>query len=191
MSGKAWRRLWHLGGGSVFPILALYLSKGTLLVALSTVTAVALIAEGMRILLPEVNSWLLRQLAGVFKEQEWTRPTSSTYLLLASVAVFLFFDKEVAIVSLLFLAVGDPVAATVGERFATRKIFGKSLEGSFACLLSCAALGMLLVEIGVSISAPVVLVGAASAAAIELLPLPINDNLTIPLFSASMMTLAG
>ncbi len=37
----------------------------------------------------------------------------------------------------------------------------------------------------------VAIVGAVSATTVELLPIPIDDNLTIPLFSAGMMTLAA
>jgi len=40
MQGKPWRRLWHLIGGSFFPILALFVPKGILLVTLGAMTAV-------------------------------------------------------------------------------------------------------------------------------------------------------
>jgi dolichol kinase len=38
---------------------------------------------------------------------------------------------------------------------------------------------------------PVVIVGAVAPTMVELLPIPTDDNLTIPIFSAGIMTLAA
>lgn len=98
----------------------------------------------------------------------------------------MLFDKYVAITALLFLAVGDLAAAVVGERVGRRKIFGKTLEGSLACLMTCLAIGMLLAKLGL-ISPLVIIVGAMAATLVEVLPLHINDNLTMPLDGSGAM----
>lgn len=188
--GKPWRRLWHLGGGSFFPILALFIPKGMLLVILGTVTAIFITWEIVRFAFPSVNQWMMSHFGVILKEEEGFRLTGSTYLLLSSLAVFLLFDKYVAIASLLFLSIGDLMATVVGGKFGKRIVLKKSLEGSLACLASCLLIGMAMTRVSPVMVLPVAVVGAASATIVELLPIPIDDNLTIPLFSAGIMTLA-
>ena len=191
MQGKLWRRLWHLVGGSFFPILALFIPKGILLITLGIMTAIFVAWEIVRFAFPRVNRWMVSHLGVILKEEERYRLTGSTYLLLSSVAVFLLFEKYVAITSLLFLSVGDLMATVVGERFGRRIVFNKSPEGSFACLASCLLIGMVMTTVSPAIVLPVAMVGAVSTTIVELLPIPIDDNLTIPLLSAGVMTLAA
>jgi len=191
MQGKPWRRLWHLGGGSFFPILALFIPKGILLIILGTVTAIFVIWEIVRFAFPGVNSWMVSHLGVILKKEEGFRPTGSTYLLLSSLTVFLLFDKYVAITSLLFLSIGDLMATVIGERFGKRRVFNKSLEGSLTCLASCLLIGMVMTMVGPVMVLPVAIVGAVTATMVELLPIPADDNLTIPPFSAGIITLAA
>ncbi len=183
--------MWHLGGGLFFPLLAFFISRETLILSVGVVTAAFLGCELVRLTLPPINRWMVTHLSPVLKEQKGFRLTGSTYFLIASLLVFLLFEKPVAVAALLFVAVGDPLAATVGERFGRKRLFGKSLEGSMSYLLSSLAVGMMLVKIDLGLSPWLVLVGAASAALIELMPIPIDDNLVVPLFCAATMTLVG
>jgi len=194
MAGKARRRLWHLIGGSLFPILAFFVSEPTLLIALSAVTFAFLIMESIRLLSSRANELFSRYFHGMLKGEERWRPTGSSYLLVASVLAFLLFDRDVAIACLFFLAVGDPMAATFGEGLRSRRAFGWGWQGwgwrgGLACFLSCVVIGMVLIQIGLDISPLLIVVGAAAAALITLLPWPIDDNLIIPLFSGCVMTL--
>jgi len=190
IQGKLWRRLWHLIGGSFFPVLALFIPEGTLLITLEAMTGTFVAWEIARFASPEVNRWMVSHLGVILKKGKGFRPSGSTYLLLSSLAVFLLFDKYVAITSLLFLSIGDLMAAVIGEKFGKRIIFHKSLEGSLACLASCLLIGILITMVSPTMVLPVAIVGAVSATIVELLPIPIDDNLTIPLFSAGIMTLA-
>ncbi len=194
MAGKARRRLWHLIGGSLFPILAFFVSEQTLLIALSAVTFAFLIMESIRLLSSRANELFFRYFHGMLKEEERRRPTGSSYLLVASLLAFLLFDRDVAIACLFFLAVGDPMAATFGEQLGSRRAFGWGWHawgwrGGLACFLSCLAIGLVLTQVGLDISPFLIVVGSAAAALITLLPWPIDDNLLIPLFSGGVMTL--
>ena len=133
---------------------------------------------------------MVSHLGIILKSEEGFRPTGSTYLLLASLIVFLLFEKYVAIASLLFLSIGDLMATVIGEKFGKRRVFNKSLEGSLACLVSCLLIGMVMTWVGPVMVLPVAIVGAVAATLVELLPIPADDNLTIPIFSAGVMTLA-
>jgi len=190
MQSKPWRRLWHLIGGSFFPILALFIPRGTLLITLGAMTAIFVAWEIVRFNAPKVNRWAVSHLSVILKEEERFRLTGTTYLLLSSLAVFLLFGKYVAITSLLFLSIGDLMASVIGEKYGRRIVFNKSLEGSLACLASCLLIGILMTRIGTTITLPVAIVGAVTATIVELLPIPIDDNLTIPLLGAGAMTLA-
>lgn len=191
MQSKPWRQLWHLLGGSFFPILALFIPRGTLLITLGAITAIFVTWEIVRLISPSINRWMVSHLRVILKREEKFRPTGSTYLLLASLIVFLLFKKYVAIASLLFLSIGDLMATVIGERFGKRRVFNKSLEGSLACLASCLLIGIVMTMVGPVMVLPVVIVGAVAATMVELLPIPTDDNLTIPIFSAGIMTLAA
>jgi len=191
MQGKPWRGLWHLVGGSFFPILALFIPKGALLITLGAMTGIFVIWEIVRFAFPRVNRWTVSHLGVILKKEEGFRPTGTTYLLLASLAVFLLFDKYVAVTSLLFLSIGDLMASVIGEKYGRQVVFNKSLEGSLGCLATCLLIGILMTRISPTMVLPVAIVGAVSATIVELLPIPIDDNLTIPLFSAGIMTLAA
>jgi glycerol-3-phosphate acyltransferase PlsY len=192
MKNKLWRRLWHLVGGSFFPVLAFFVPKEVLLITLGAVTGVFVAWEIARLKNRRVNKWMSSYLRVMLKEEERLRPTGTTYLLLASLVAFLLFEKYVAVTSLLFLSIGDLVAAVIGEEYGRQVLFSnKTLEGSLACLVSCLLIGMLMVRISPTMSLPVVVIGALSSAIVELLPIPIDDNLTIPLLGGAMMTLAA
>jgi len=178
-------------GGSFFPILALFISRGTLLISLGAITAIFVTGETVRFISPRVNQWLVSHLGVMLKKEEGFRPTGTTYLLLASVIVFLLFEKYVAIASILFLSIGDLMATVIGERFGKRRALNKSLEGSLACLASCLLIGTVMTRVGPVMVLPVAMVGAVAATVIELLPIPADDNLTIPPLSAGIMTLAA
>lgn len=191
MQGKLWRRLWHLTGGSFFPILALFIPREILLITLGAMTAIFVTWEIVRFTSPSLNRWMVSHLGVILKTEERFRLTGTTYLLFSSLAVFLLFEKYVAITSLLFLSIGDLMATVVGEKFGKRIVFNKSLEGSLACLVTCLVIGIVMTRVSPAMVLPVAIVGAVSATIVELLPIPIDDNLTIPLFSAGIMTLAA
>jgi dolichol kinase len=68
------------------------------------------------------------------------------------------------------------------------KVKGKSLAGSMACLGACLVAGAVLASI-THLAFGVVIVGAICATAVEWLSLPPNDNLTMPLVTAGIMSL--
>jgi glycerol-3-phosphate acyltransferase PlsY len=91
--------------------------------------------------------------------------------------------------AILFNIFGDLFATVIGKSYGKIKILsGKTLEGSFSCFAS-----MLLVAVWSHyiLSLPMIagLVGAIAGTIIELVPLKLNDNLTIPILSGAVMWL--
>ena len=94
-----------------------------------------------------------------------------------------------AIAALLFVSLGDPAAALVGSRVPGPRIARKSPIGTLAFLIVGLATASVLMATDVLEHHWSVGVGAGVAALVELVPLRIDDNLTIPLASGAAITL--
>ncbi|MBI2952999.1 MAG: hypothetical protein HYY30_01700 [Chloroflexi bacterium] len=191
--GKILRHLFHLCAGSIPPLLALVLTREWLLIFLGTVAAIFVTIEVLRFLIAPLNQRLISRFAGAseaFKEHETARPIGSTYFMVGAFFTLLFFPRDIAVAALFFSAVGDAVAATVGERYGRTRLGSKSAEGTVAFFVSALIVGGILIVAGLRLNLVTVAVGALVAALVELIPIPFDDNLTIPLISASVMALA-
>jgi dolichol kinase len=95
--------------------------------------------------------------------------------------------RDIVIASLWFLALGDAAAALVGRSIGHIRIGDKSLEGSAACFLACWAAGMFFLD-SPGGKIPEAAVGAFTAALLEALPMPLDDNLWIPTVAGLVLT---
>ena len=145
----------------------------------------------VRFRLSWVNSRFLRWLAPLLKDDESQRFTGATYLVVGALLAFLLYGPEVAVPVLLFLSLGDPAAALVGRPMPGPRIFGKSPGGSAAFAAVALTVVALLVGSGANDYHWGLLVGAVIAALVELVPVPPDDNLAIPLIAGASMHLFG
>lgn len=93
---------------------------------------------------------------------------------------FLLFGKECAVVGVLLLAIGDAFAGFVGAKIGRLRLGEKTLEGSMAFFFS--TLCALYFFLGFERALVVSLVGAT----VELLPLKLDDNFTLPIAGSFM-----
>ena len=182
------RGLFHIFGGLIIPIVALFLPKTVLIISLGVVTFIFLTFELVRFRAQGINRWFLSFFQPLLREEEASRLIGTSYILIASLIAFLAFPRDVAVLALSFLALGDAVATIVGKQVGKRKLLGKTLEGDLACFVSCLVIGIVFHYAGLNISLLTILVGSVGATIAEAVPLPINDNLTIPLFAGLVMT---
>jgi len=187
MANTMRRGLFHALATFLFPFSSLFLPRTVFLACTASVASTLLLLEFLRLNFASVNRWFLLFFHPLVREKEVAAVAGSTYVPISTLGVFLLFHRDVAIAAMCFLAVGDPVSGIVGTRFGRSKLFDKSMEGNLACFLSCLVVGFALSCTALELSPLVVLMGAFSAALIQALPLPVNDNLTIPLFSALCM----
>ena len=185
----AWRRLFHIGAGSTIPILGIFVSSGVMVFLLATLSGLALVVELARFKLPSLNSLLVRELRPLLKQTEDRRLTGATYIAVSALVAFLIFDKPIAVTALLFLSLGDPIAAVVGSRMGGFRVFGKSPWGTVAFAAASLAMSAVLAVADVASPYWLLAAGAAVAAVVELVPFPVDDNVTIPLISGAAMTL--
>jgi dolichol kinase len=183
-AGEMERKALHLSA-LVIPLGGFYLPTGLTRWILVTLTAAALAMEFLRLAHPGVAGWFGRIFGPMLKKHEKRSLTGSTYLLVSSTACFFLFDGIVAVAAVTFLILGDTAAALVGRRWGKKRFFNKSLLGTSACLLVCLLVGLLLPGLPRRVGAA----GALSATIFELLPVPLDDNLVVPLTSGLLMSL--
>jgi len=141
------------------------------------------IVECVRLFSKKGGEYLNEKFKGVMREKEKTRFTGSFFYLVGSTVSVYFFSPPVAISAILFLIIGDFMAALVGISYGRIKIGKKSLEGSVACFVSCFIICFSLFW-GIKYGEQLAFWGALAATLTELLnPSFIDDNLSIPCIS--------
>lgn len=186
--GYILRKLLHASVGGLLAALGFLLPTSVLTLAAGL--ALSLLAvEVVRFAWPRLNECLVERFGALVKDREARGVTGVTYLALASVLVFALFDPRIAALALAYTALGDPVAGLVGDRYGQWRWKGKSVEGAFAFLVAGAVAGFVLAAVGMEMSLPARLLGAAIAAGMEVLPFALDDNVTAPVASAAAMTL--
>jgi len=183
-----WRRLFHVVAGSAIPCIAIPLTGGIMVVLMSVLSGLALVVEVARFQFPALNRQLVMWLKPLLKATEDHRITGATYIALGALAAFLLFDKSIAVTALLFLSLGDPAAALVGSRARGIRLFGKSPWGTVAFALVALGVAGVLSMTGVVSAHWALAVGALVAGLVELTPLPMDDNFTIPLIAGGVMS---
>lgn len=169
-----YRNIFHMVG-SIVPLLYLYSGKKYALFFASLVLLAISIVELLRIK-GYLNLNILRYL---IKESEAKRPTGSFFFILSSVFVIVLFEEKTAILSLFVLSFSDPFAAFVGAKVGKKRLFGKSIEGSFAFFL----IAFVIVYLGGENLLKALIVALISTLA-EFFSFRIDDNLTVPLATA-------
>jgi len=180
------RNLFHLVAGSLLPIIGLVLHRDALFWASVAIASLLLVMELARFTSTSVNAYIFKYIGVLFKEEEAHTITGASYMLIATVGAFFFFEKSLAIMALFFLSIGDPMAALVGSRIGRIRYLGKSLEGSLAFLATSFVVAALFSLTGELNPLWPLLVGAAVAALVEALPLPVDDNLSIPMLAGAV-----
>ncbi len=119
----------------------------------------------------------------VLREEEKPSFMGATYFIFSTILTILLFPKSIAIASILILIVSDTAAALIGKGIGRIKIFGKTLEGSMAFLITSLAIVWIYPHLD-RFSGSLAALGATG---IEILPIRVNDNLSIPLVAGAIM----
>jgi dolichol kinase len=158
------------------------------IVLLAVLTAVAVAIDAMRISDHRVQRFFKRFLGELIREHERFNLLGSTFLLIASMLAVELFPQRLAAAAIGFTVLGDGVAALVGRGWGRTPIFSKSLEGTLGGLAACVAWAGFLALTG-HLPFAVGVAGAMVAMLVEILPIPLDDNLGITLVSATVMRL--
>ena len=185
------RGAFHVLIGSLLVVMVLLLSRLVASIILTSLTAVLLIFELVRLHVPLINRIFLRWFAPLIRSKEKATLTGSSYFLAGCLITVLVFPSYIAASAILFLSLGDPIAAWIGTSSGGVRFWGKTIEGHLACFSICLISAGLLSVILEDLTFTVALVGAVVATVLQALPLPVNDNFSIPLGSAAAMALTN
>lgn len=177
------RKAVHLLVGLVIPIGFQVLPKYWGHWILISATAVATGVDFLRLNHPFFRRLFLEYFAPMIRRHERSALTGASYLLISSLVCVLVFDKPPAMAAISFLVVGDTMAAVVGRAWGRTRMFGKTLEGSLACFASSILCFLLVPHLPFWVG----LAGAGVATVVELLPIPVDDNLRIPILAGWVM----
>lgn len=185
---QPWRRVFHAAnGGAVVAALQLgLLSREQMLILLTVALVGALAIDVLRFRVPAVQRLFFRSMAALASPREARGIASSTWYVLGVLIALAAFPLPVAEASILVLALGDPAASYVGQRWGKHRIPGDgSVEGTVVFWL--VALAVLLAFLP-----PVYAVlGSLVATVVERIPWPLDDNLTLPVGTGAALTLIG
>jgi len=201
------RKAIHLSGLSV-PLGLIFLGRSFTAWALALVLVISLVLEAQRlqgrISLPEV------------REHEKTRVASYIYYMAGCLLTVLLFPESIAVVAILFLALGDSVSGLVGSIYKNCDVRSspapaatpdasaassaarglawriKPLPVLAATFLACLFIGILTASF-TGLAWPVYLAGAAGAAfadgvAVLVGGRGLDDNFSIPVLSGAVMS---
>ncbi len=188
-------------GRKALHLLALVLPLGVWLVgtpvatwALAALTLLALTGDMLRARSAAFNSFIERVFGWMMRQEE-KAPTpgplvlnGATWVLASLLVLVLLFPLQAALPAFAAFMVGDAAAALVGRRWGRTRWPGtqRTLEGS-AAFFAFAALLLLALRVPLLPSLACALV----CAAVEALPLALNDNLRVPLAGALVLLLMG
>ncbi len=130
-----------------------------------------------------IKNFLDRYFGFLIRPRENKGFSGATTIVLAGLLVYLLFDLKVAAASMIIIVIGDTSAAVIGRRFGRIKFRSKSLEGTLAFIAASALVVILAPDLPYGVAFAGVLIGAL----VELLPLYIDDNITVPLASGALM----
>ena len=176
---------------STFVIPLLYLnhavSRREASFALTLAMAVLIVIELARMQTRSFGGFFRDLFRDQLRSHEASALLGGTYEILGFLLCILAFERPVAVAACEFLVLGDAAAALVGKAIGRYRVFDKTLEGSVACFVVCALVGWALSTYAPGLPLRVALAGALAASVFELLPIPLDDNLKIPLSSGLIM----
>lgn len=163
------------------------LDRSTMITVMAVCFVIILIGEHLRMRRPAFRRLYLKIFGWMIRPYEYENHlTGATYVFLGALLVASLFPKEIAVIALLFLTVGDPSACLVGLSIGRIRLIGnKTLEGTLAFILA----GLLATFWIPGVPFLIKIIGVTIACLVELIPWKVDDNWLIPTVSALCMYL--
>lgn len=184
------RKFWHCGMGVTMALVyGLGLSKPAAVTILLIVFIFATAVEYIRLKVPKLNKIAIKAMGPIMRSHEVTKISGTPFYIGSVLLSVIIFPKLIAILSILYLAFGDPISSIfgilwgdLGPRFSN----GKSLIGTAAGMGVCCVITfvtMLLNDIPAGPASLIALAGGLAGGGAEMIPLEIDDNFSIPIVS--------
>ena len=191
-TGEVGRKALHLLALSI-PLGAWWLGMPAALYLLAPVALVAVLADVTRAFSPSFNA-VIRGVFGTLMRAEelpavrtGVRFNGATCVLVGAALMVLVVPLRVAVPVLIMTMLSDAAAALVGRRWG-RHPWG-SLSATMEGTAAFVATGLGVMAFVPSVATGPAVAGVGVAALVEALPLPINDNIRVPV--AAALTVLG
>ena len=186
------RKLWHACGIGLMVVI--YSTAGHRVASLILFAAAAVVIpiDQLRRTKPALNRLAINLLGPVMRNHEMKQLSGMTYLIMGTAYLLLFFGQHLVMLTLLFLAIGDPVASFFGIRYGKDKIIGnKTLQGTMASFVICTVVAALYYYYQNVMTERLLIVAPLSGligAAAEVIPVgKLDDNLTFPIICSTLL----
>ena len=164
------------------PIYYISGSKASLIRVLFPLTGLFIIAEAARLYIKPVRQIFLRIFGPMLWKDEERGFTAAMRWFIAASIVCGYFPKEIAILTLFFVAISDTAAYTVGLWFGRREIVkGKTIGGTLTFLVTA-----IMIAVFSPLPKIISIPGAVIATLVELIP-RYDDNLSIPIITGIVL----
>ncbi len=180
----------------IIPVAAVFVDRGDMVLLLCAASLLLLLVDLLRARNKVFQSFFMALFGRMLrpKEQEGGM-TASTVVLASAALTIMVFRTEIAVAALVFLSLGDSSAALVGRHFGVTPLFGgRTLEGSLAALVACLGASWPLLALAGrqnwALTPWGLLAGSIAAVLAELVDIPLDDNLRIPIIAGLVMEFA-
>ncbi len=164
--------------------------------------------DSLRLKFPAIQKKYVQYFKNLMKSSEHHSYSSIPQFLFANAILVGFFPKEIAVLAMLFLILGDPFAAYIGSKYGRKRLFNnKSLEGALGGIILSFLIGTIFLAFvsgsaeyhselslwdssGIKLYPLIILgIGSISAFILEAFSLDgiLDDNLLLPLGSGIVM----
>jgi len=168
-----------------FPLAIYLLDKKMYLSIIAFFLGGFLTADYLRFEVKSFRKFFKNFFGDMVKKEEQKFLTGATWVCFSAFFVALFFPPKIAILSLLFLSISDNIASIIGKLFGKIRIFKKkTLEG----LLAFFMVSLIITSFFHELSVTKKIIISLFVSLIELFSGEIDDNLTVPLFSAILLS---
>lgn len=190
------RKLWHMSTG-VLGLLLFFTSDqdsqfwayGVLLIAI-----LGFLADYFRQKYPLFNRFVIKLMGPLMRKSEREGVSGLPFYALGIALSLMFYQKDLALISIMFLVFSDPISSFFGVLYGKDKILpNKSVQGFVAGFFTCYLVTLFyLLNLGVSSTDMLIfslLAGLIGAGSELISAFNIDDNLTIPVISGLGLTI--
>jgi dolichol kinase len=157
-----------------------------MVVLLGCLSLIAILLEISRKKWDIVESLFEKHFNFMLRQSEFDEDlTGATWLLFGSTITLFLFPIQIAVPALLFLTVGDAFAAIIGKVIPVGKIGDKYLSGTIAGIVTSCDIALWINQI---LPSEIIILSSVASMLVEVAPIPMNDNLTIPLTGGLVMS---
>jgi dolichol kinase len=189
------RRGFHvLTGGSIATLYLISFSHSQMVNLLGTIACALYVVEQVRVAYPETAAKLLPFTRFIMRAEEQLKESAMVPYAMAVLLTIVAFPKHIALIGIYSLAIADPLSAIIGIKWGKHKISPtRSVEGGIAFFLSVFLVTLIILtgyngKFDLFVLFISLFMGLAGAL-FDLIPLKLDDNMTIPLFVSSMLWL--